>query len=212
VNDDWLDHGHGPDGGELAPILSSSKLSADRAGVSPARRPTSGWRGVTIGAGLAVLATIGLVGVANALGENLFPNIGSTRPASVWQNPVPAAEPAPTRLVARTPPTSMPIPSTTTPPSSTVAAAPITPSTTAPSARHDDVEDRSGKDRDQRDDVVVTSTSAPDVDDEPDDRIDDRSGRGSGSRDSGTDDSGSSGSGSGSDDDERDDEPKREDD
>ena len=203
MSNDWLQHGHETEGVELVPVLSTSSVLDDRAGAPSRPRWTSGWRGVMAGGTIALFATLGVVGVANAISDNLFPSMGPTSPASVWQNPVPAQEPATTS--ATTVP-SMTVPSTTVPsttapaPASTIPATAPSPTTSAP---------RNAVDREDGD-VVVTTTDA--ADDEPDDRIDDNSGSSSGSG-SGRDDSddsddsdssGSSGSGKSGSDDSRD--------
>jgi hypothetical protein len=198
VSDDWLQHGHETEGVELVPVLSTSSVLDDRAGAPSRPRWTSGWRGVMAGGTIALFATLGVVGVANAISDNLFPSMGPTSPASVWQNPVPAREPATTS--AMTVPSTT-VPSTTAPaPASTIPATAPSPTTSAP---------RNAVDREDGD-VVVTTTDA--ADDEPDDRIDDNSGSSSGSG-SGRDDSddsddsdssGSSGSGKSGSDDSRD--------
>jgi hypothetical protein len=208
VSDAWLEHGHGIDGSDLMPVFSSSSVPADGAGAPSRSSWTSGWRAVVVGGALALLATLGVVGVANAISDNLFPSMGSTSPASVWQNPVPPAEQAPTTVVvpstAPTVPTMEPtmepttVP-TTVPTTSSLTTAPTVSPTTTPSSKA--VVSPSSS--------VATSvsptTSTPDqtddddrVDDGPvdDDLLDDDSG---GSGGSGSDDSDSSGR-SGSDD------------
>jgi hypothetical protein len=133
VSDHWLDHGHETNESDLTPVFSSSSVLAG-ADTSPTPTWTSGWRAVVVGGGLALLATLGVVGVANAISDNLFPSMGSTSPASVWQNPVPPSDPAPTTIVV--PSTAMTVPSTTptTVPSTTPTTVSSTP-TTAPSSR-----------------------------------------------------------------------------
>jgi uncharacterized membrane protein YgcG len=185
VSDHWLQHGHETDGVELTRVLSSSTVLADGVGASPPPRFTSGWRGVVVGGAVAVAATVGVVGVANAISDNLFPSLGATTPASVWQNPVPSDEAIPDADVAptTTSPTSTPtiasaIPPTQAAPSSTVAAPALSPTTSTP-ARDADVTD-------DDDDVVVTTLLSTQGDgDEPDDTEPD---------DNGSDDAGSSGS------------------
>ena len=202
MSDDWLQHGHETEGVELVPVLSTSSVLDDRAGAPSRPRWTSGWRGVMAGGTIALFATLGVVGVANAISDNLFPSMGPTSPASVWQNPVPAQEPATTSVTTVPSTTSVTtVPSTTAPaPASTIPATAPSPTTSAP---------RNAVDREDGD-VVVTTTDA--ADDEPDDRIDDNSGSSSGSG-SGRDDSddsddsdssGSSGSGKSGSDDSRD--------
>ena len=205
MSDDWLQHGHETDDVELTRVLSSSSVLAN--GVSPPARFTAARRGVIIGSAIAVAATLGVVGVANAISDNLFPSPGATSPASVWQNPVPPDEPVPDADVAPSPTSSTSIPAIapTTPPtqpepSTTVAAPALSPTPSTPKLQADDDADD--------DDVVVTTTLLPQQadDNEPDDTepddgsSDDASGSGdsSGSGSSGSDDSGS---GSGSDDD-----------
>ena len=195
MSNDWLQHGHETEGVELVPVLSTSSVLDDRAGAPSRPRWTSGWRGVMAGGTIALFATLGVVGVANAISDNLFPSMGPTSPASVWQNPVPAQAPATTSVTTGPSPTA---PSTTAPaPASTIPATAPSPTTSAP---------RNAVDREDGD-VVVTTTDA--ADDEPDDRIDDNSGSSSGSG-SGRDDSddsdssGSSGSGKSGSDDSRD--------
>jgi hypothetical protein len=206
VSDHWLQHGHETDGVELTRVLSSSSVLADGVGASPPPRFTSGWRGVVVGGAVAVAATVGVVGVANAISDNLFPSLGATTPASVWQNPVPLVDPVPDADVApaTTSPTSTPafvptIPPTQAAPSSTVAAPALSPTTSTP-ARDADVTD-------DDDDVVVTTLLSTQGDgDEPDDTepddnaSDDVSSSGS-SDSSGSGSSGSDDSGSGSGDD-----------
>jgi hypothetical protein len=87
VSDDWLQHGHEMDGVELTPVLSSSGALDGRAAVPSTPRWTSGWRGLALGGSVALVATLGVVGVANAIGDNLFPSIGSARPSSVLNSP-----------------------------------------------------------------------------------------------------------------------------
>jgi hypothetical protein len=214
VSDHWLEHGHETNESDLTPVFSSSSVLAGGAGATPTRTWTSGWRAVVIGGGVALLATLGVVGVANAISDNLFPSMGSTSPASVWQNPVPPSDPAPTTVVV--PSTAMTVPSTTPP---TVAStAPTTVSstpTTAPSSR------TAGSPSSSVATSISPTTSTPDqadddpIDDDPiddgqiddapvdDDLLDDSSGSGSddSSGTSGSDDSGSDDSGSDSDDD-----------
>ena len=199
MSDDWLQHGHETEGVELVPVLSTASVLDGRAGAPSRPRWTSGWRGVMAGGTIALFATLGVVGVANAISDNLFPSMGPTSPASVWQNPVPAQEPA-TTSVTTVPSTTVPattVPSTTAPaPASTIAPAGASPTTSAP---------KGGVDRDDGD-VATTTNPGDDV---PDDRIDDSSGSSSGSG-SGRDDSddsdssGSSGSGTSGSDDSRD--------
>jgi hypothetical protein len=227
VSDDWLRHGHEVDGADLAPVFSSASVLADGAGTPPPTTWTSGWRAVVVGGGVALLATLGVVSVANAISDNLFPSMGSTRPASVWQNPVPPAEPTPTTVVvpstATTAPTTTPSTSPTTVPATTPTTVSTTEPTSAASSRAigspnsavttvvsptTSVPDRHDGDDsvdDTADDGPVDDTAddGP-IDDGPidDDLLDDSdgsSGSGSGSDDSRS--SGSSGSDDGSDDD-----------
>ncbi len=200
MSDDWLQHGHETDGVELVPVLSTSSVLDDRARVSSRPRWASGWRAVMAGGTIALFAALGVVGVANAISDNLFPSMGPASPASVWQNPVPASEPVTTTVatsstVAEIRPT---VPSTTAPaPASTIAPAVASPTTSAP------------KDGVDHDDGDVAATTTNPGDDVPDDRIEDSSGSSSGSG-SGRDDSddsgssGSSGSGKSGSDDSRD--------
>jgi hypothetical protein len=192
VSDDWLQHGHEIEGAELTTVLSSSSLL--RADAPPPRRFT--WRAVITGAAVALLATLGVVGVANALGDNLFPSLGPASPASVWQNPVPATEPEPDDDVATTI-----VPTTTVPPTTVPTTGPATPTTPAPTttvapgavAAAPTTSDPRRDDDD--DDVAVTTLPAPSDDGGSDD---DGSSSGSGSGNSGP---GSSGSNDSSDDD-----------
>jgi hypothetical protein len=69
VSDHWLEHGHETDGADLTPVFSSSVL-VEGAASPPTPRWTSGWRAVVVGGGLALLATLGVVGVANAISEH----------------------------------------------------------------------------------------------------------------------------------------------
>ncbi len=140
----------------------------DRAAAPPPRRFT--WRAVVTGGAVALLATLGVVGVANALGDNLFPSLGPTSPASVWQNPVPATEPEPDDVATTTvptttaPPTTSPVPTTApatpTAPATTTAVAPgaVAPAPTTSDPRRDDDDD---------DDVAVTTVPAPSDDEDP---------------------------------------------
>jgi hypothetical protein len=206
VSDHWLEHGHEIDGSDLTPVFSSSSVLAEGASTPSTPKWTSGWRAVVVGGGLALLATLGVVGVANAISDNLFPSMGSTSPASVWQNPVPPPEPASTTVVvpstATTAPTTVPTTGPTTIPATTPTTVPSTTKSTTPSSKAV-VSPTSS---------VATSvsptTSAPDQnDDDPvdDDLLDDDSDSSSSSGSgSGSDDSDSSGS-SGSDDSESDD-------
>ncbi len=130
MSNDWLQHGHETEGVELVPVLSTSSVLDDRAGVPSRPRWTSGWRGVIAGGTIALFATLGVVGVANAISDNLFPSMGPTSPASVWQNPVPAQEPA-TTSVTTVPSTTVP-PTTAPAPASTIAPAGASPTTSAP--------------------------------------------------------------------------------
>ncbi len=108
VSDDWLQHGHEMEGVELTPVLSSSGALDGRAATPSTPRWTSGWRGLIVGGAIALLATLGIVGVANAIGDNLFPSMGSARPSSVWLNPVPATA----TTAPNTATTTSPVPST----------------------------------------------------------------------------------------------------
>jgi hypothetical protein len=189
VSDDWLQHGHEMDGVELTPVLSSSGALDGRAAAPSTPRWTSGWRGLIVGGAIALLATLGIVGVANAISDNLFPSMGSARPSSVWLNPVPPTEPAATTTPTSTTPTSATSTTTATAPATvppaTAATAPNTANTTA----------------------LVPSTSASTGED------DDRGGNGGDDEPDEPDDSDSSGrssSGSGRDDD-RDDSDVRDD-
>jgi uncharacterized membrane protein YgcG len=224
VSDDWLEHGHEMSGTNLTPVFSSSTLLAEGAGAPTPRPRTSGWRAVLVGGGLALLATLGVVGVANAISDNLFPSMGATRPESVWQNPVPPTEPAPTSVVVPTTETTTPTTTSTSTPTSTVptvtatttaTARSTTPSTSTAGSSSRPVTtalspttsalDHGGSD-DSTDDKQLDDKRVDDkpVDDEPvdDDLLADNSGSssGSGSSGSGSSGSGSSGSGSGSDD------------
>lgn len=187
MSDDWLQHGHEMDGVELMPVLSSSGAIDARADMASTPRLTSGWRGLAVGGAIAVLATLGVVGVANAIGDNLFPSMGSARPSSVWLNPVPPT--APEQTVDLAPPatstttvTTATTAETTVPDASSVTVpspgAPVTSPAAAATARDDD------------DEVVVTTGPVPADDSD--------SGSGSGSDDSGSGSSGSGSSGSGS--------------
>jgi uncharacterized membrane protein YgcG len=196
VSDDWLRQGHEIDSAELTTVLSSSSLLADRTGAPPPRRFT--WRAVVTGGAVALLATLGVVGVANALGDNLFPSLGPTSPASVWQNPVPATEPEPDDVATTTaptttaPPTTSPVPTTgpaTPSPTTAVAPGAVAPAPTTSDPRRD-----GGDDGDGDDDIAVTTVPAP-----SDDRGSDADGSSSGSGSSGNSGSGSSGSGDSSD-------------
>jgi uncharacterized membrane protein YgcG len=187
VSDDWLQHGHEIDSAELTTVMSSSGLL--RAVAPPRRRFT--WRAVVTGGAVALLATLGVVGVANALGDNLFPSLGPTSPASVWLNPVPATEPEPDDVAATTvptttaPATTSPVPTTapaspnTAAPTTAVAPGAVAPAPTTSDPRRDDDDD----------DVAVTTLPAGSNDDDDD-------GSSSGSGSSGNSGSGSSGSGS----------------
>jgi hypothetical protein len=207
VSDHWLEHGHETNESDLTPVFSSTSVLAAGADTPPTPTWTSGWRAVVVGGGLALLATLGVVGVANAISDNLFPSMGSTRPASVWLNPVPPSDPAPTTVVV--PPTATTVPSTTptTVPSTIPTTVSSTTPTTAPSSR------TAGSPSSSVATAVSPTTSTPDqtdddpIDDDPidddsvdDDLLDDSSGSGSGSDDSsgtsGSDDSGSDGDGS----------------
>jgi hypothetical protein len=212
VSDDWLRHGHEVDGADLAPVFSSTSVLADGAGAPTPTTWTSGWRAVVVGGGLALLATLGVVSVANAISDNLFPSMGSTSPASVWQNPVPPAEPTPTTVVvpstAATAPTTTPSTSPTTVPATTPTTEPTTAPTSAPSSRAivspnsavttvvsstTSVLDQHDGDDSVDDDPVDDSVDEGPVDDDLlDDDSDGSSGSGSGSDDS--ESSGSSGS------------------
>jgi hypothetical protein len=173
MSDDWLQHGHEIDGVELTPVLSSSGALDGRAAAPSKPRWTSGWRGLIVGGTIALLATLGIVGVANAIGDNLFPSMGSARPSSVWLNPVPPTEPAATTsttapasttTTSTTPPAVSPTTEATT--SSSVATTALVPSTSSSTTGDDD---RGGDDE-------------PDEPDEPDDS--DSSGRSGSGRDS----------------------------
>jgi cytoskeletal protein RodZ len=214
VSDQWLEHGHEMDGSDLAPVFSSSNVLADGAATPPTPRRTTGWRAVVVGGGLALLATLGVVGVANAISDNLFPSMGSTSPASVWQNPVPPAEPAPTTVPSTattapaTVPTTAPSAVATTIPATTPTSGPSTTKSTTPSSKAvvspgssvaTSVSPTTST-PDQNDDDLVDDDPVDD-DPEDDDLLDDDSSGSSGSSGSGSgsDDSDSSGS-SGSDD------------
>jgi hypothetical protein len=205
VSDHWLEHGHEIDGSDLAPVFSSSRVLAEDAAAAPTPTWTSGWRAVVVGGGLALLATLGVVGVANAISDNLFPSMGATRPASVWQNPAPPAEPTPTVVAvpatAMTAPTTVPTGGPSTVPSTIPATTPTTAgsttNSTTPSAK-----------------AVVSSsssiatpvsptTSAPDQNDD-NDRVDDDSVDDDPADDDGVDDDSSDSSGSGSEPDDSD--------
>ncbi len=203
MSDDWLQHGHEIDSAELTTVLSSSSLLADRAGAPPPRGVT--WRAVATGGAIALLATLGVAGVANALGDNLFPSMGPTSPASVWQNPVPPTEPEPDDDVASTaaptttaPPTTSPVPTTgpatpTTPVTTTAAAqGAVTSAPTTSDPRRDGDDDEDGAD-----DVAVTTVPTPSDDLDSDDDGSSSGSGSSGSSGSGSSGSGSSGSGSG---------------
>jgi hypothetical protein len=200
VSDDWLRHGHEMDGADLAPVFSSASVLADGAGAPPPTTWTSGWRAVVVGGGLALLATLGVVSVANAISDNLFPRMGSTSPASVWQNPVPPAEPTPTTVVVPSTATTAPTTTPSTSPTTVPATTPTTVSTTEPTSA------ASSRAKVAPNSAVTTvaspTTSVLDQDEGDDsvndDPVDDDSGGSSGSG-SGSDDSESSGS-SGSDD------------
>ncbi len=98
MSDDWLQHGHEMDGAELTTVFVLVEPAPRRHGAATAADST--WRAVVTGGAVALLATLGVVGVANAIGDNLFPSMGPTSPASVWQNPVPATEPEPDDVAA----------------------------------------------------------------------------------------------------------------
>ena len=210
MSDDWLEHGHEVDGSNLTPVFSSSTLLADGAGAPPPRARTAGWRAVLVGGSLALLATLGVVGVANAISDNLFPSMGASRPDSVWQNPVPPAAPAPTTLVVPTTDTTAP---PTTAPTSTSTTTPVPPEAVPPTARSTSPSTSTATSSGRPATTALSPTTSmldhdsrdDSLDDTPvdDDLLDDQSGSSSesdssGSGSSGSDSSGSDSSGSGS--------------
>jgi hypothetical protein len=203
VSDDWLQNGHEMEGSELTPVFSSSSVLAEGASVPRTPTWTSGWRAVVLGGGLVLLATLGVVGVANAISDSLFPSMGSTSPASVWLNPVPPSEPSPTTVVVSSTSTTIPSNTPTTTSSTVASDETSTIPTTAPSSN---VALSSGGSSRPITTAVSPTTSTLDqsadgdrVDDSvDDDSVNDDSGSSSGSV-SGPDDSDSSGR-SGSDD------------